>query len=435
MSPQYIGIIGIVILFVLIFLNLPVGIALGVVGVVGACVLSGVEPGLSLLGVHYFNSAVTYMYSVIPLFIAMGLLASEIRLSSDAFYTLNKWIGHARGGLAMATTTACGGFAAVSGDAISTSTTVASVALPNMRKAGYEDVLSLGCLAAGGNLGFLIPPSAAFIIYAILTEQSIGMLFISGILPGILLTALFMLTIWIICRIHPEYGPPTSVSTWKERIKSLKHSIGVALLIVLVLGGIYSGIFTPCEAAGIGVFGVFVLGLAYRRVSLTRLSFALHEALKLTGKIFILISGAMLFSKFLVLTQIPFALSDLLITADISPFFILVIMLLLYILIGFIMDIFSIILITSPIMHPVLVKLGFDPVWLAVIIVMTILMGQISPPVGIVVYGLKAYVPDVSISTIFIGAFPFLLAMFLCLTLIILFPQIALFLPNLMSPG
>lgn len=434
MNPYYVGIIGIVCLFVFILLNLPIGIAMGLVGVLGICVLTGVETGLTFLGDHYFNVAATYVYGVLPLFITVGFLASGLRLSSDTFNALNKWIGHKRGGLAMASTMACGGFAAVCGDAISTAVTVASVALPDMRKVGYKDTLSLGCLAAGGNLGFIFPPSAALIIYAILTEQSVGTLFMAGIVPGILMIFMFMSTIWIMCKINQNLGPPTERSNWKERLKASKNAIGVALLIIIVLGGIYLGLFTPTEAGGVGVFGVIVIGIIYRRANIGRIFSDMHSSLILVGRVFILISGATFFSKFLVLSTIPLVLSDLLIHANISRILILIILLVFYMAVGFVMDIFAIILITAPILHPALVNLGFNPVWLSVIIVMTILMGNISPPFGIVVFGLKAFVPETPINIIFRGAIPFLLAMAVSFTLIIIFPKIALFLPGMMRP-
>jgi len=432
MSLTLLGIAGILILFVLVFLNMPIGLSLAMVGFIGVSIARGLEPGLSVLAIESFRTASTYAFSVIPLFVGMGILASEVRLSSDAFFTLDKWIGHFRGGLAMATTAACAGFAAVSGDPISTSTTVAAAALPEMRKNKYADELSLGCLAAGGNLGFLIPPSLAFIIYAILTEQSIGVLFISGILPGLLLAVLFMSTIWIRCKMRPEFAPQSAASSWWERFRSLRYIIGGSLLIVLVLGSIYAGVCTPSEAGGIGIFGVVVLGLIYRRLTWKGFKRSLHTTARLVGKIFILIIGALIFSRFMVVTEIPLNLAEGIGGLDIPPILVLIIVLIFYILVGTIMDIMSIILLTAPILHPVLVGMGFDPVWLSVLTVITILIGQITPPVGIVVYGLSGYIPDVPVFTIFRGAFPFILAMIVCLILVIVFPQIALLLPNLM---
>lgn len=435
MSLEMVGLIGIVLLFVLVFLKMPIGLSLATIGFIGVGVIRGMDPGLSVLGMEYFRTAATYQFSVIPLFVGMGFIASEAQLSSDAFYAINKWMGHLRGGLAMATTAACGMFAAICGDAIATATTVAAVSLPEMRKSKYADVLSVGCLAAGGNLGFLIPPSLGFIFYAILTEQSVGTLFMSGILPGVLLTGLFMVTIWIICRIKPQLAPPSPRASWGERLRSVRYIIGSLALIILVLGGIYAGFFTPTEAGAVGVFGGIFLGLINRRLTSQGLVSSLRETARLVGKIFILVTGAMVFSRFMVVSEIPLRLAEAIGALEVSPYVVLAIVLIFYILIGFIMDIMSIILIAAPILHPILVGLGFDPVWLAVITMITVLMGHISPPVGIVVYGLSGYVRDVPVFTIFRGALPFLVAMLVCLLILIRFEIIALWLPYLMRPA
>lgn len=435
MSLHMIGLIGILLVFVLIFLNMPIGVSLAVVGFIGLGIVRGTGSGLSILAVDAFSTSASYTFCVIPLFVSMGFLASETGLSADAFEAIHKWIGHVRGGLAMAATGACAMFAAICGGAVATATTVAAVALPQMRKYKYDDMLSLGVLAAGGNLGFLIPPSMGFILYAIVTEQSIGILFISGVLPGILLTALFMITIWIMCRINPRLASPSPSASWKERILSLRHTIGSILLIILVLGGIYTGLFTPTEAGAIGVFGVIIIGLVYRRLKWQGFLSALRESAKLYGMIFILIIGTMIYSRFLVVTEIPLFLAKTIGAAGFSPYIVLVICLMFYILIGFIMDIMAMLMLTVPILHPVLVSLGFDPVWLAVLTIVTVLMGHISPPVGIVVFGLAGYVRDVPMYTIFRGALPFLVTMLVCLVILVAFPQISLLLPNLMRPG
>jgi C4-dicarboxylate transporter DctM subunit len=407
---------------------------MGLVGFVGLAVVRGWDSGLSVLGLQYFRTAATYAFSVIPLFVLMGFLASEVRISADAFYVVEKWIGHFRGGLAMATTVACAIFAAICGDSIATATTLAAVSLPIMRKQGYSDVLSLGCIASGGNLGFLIPPSLGFVFYAIITEQSIGSLFISGIGPGVLLTVLFVIMIAIWCRMDPSMGPPTPRVSWKERGVSLRYILGPFIIILLVLGGIYSGLFTPTEAAAAGAFGCYVIGLVSRRLSWKGFRGSLEETARLVGRIFILVSGALVFSRFITISEIPNNLAAALATLDVSPYVILWIVLIFYILIGFILDIMSIILLAAPILHFVLVGLGFDPIWLGSTTMITILMGQISPPFGIVVFGLKGYVQEVPIWTIYRGCIPFLGTMFIGLIICVYIPQIALFLPYLMVP-
>jgi tripartite ATP-independent transporter DctM subunit len=414
---------------------MPVGLSLGMVGLLGLSVIRGFEAGLGMLGIQYFRIASTYAFSVVPLFVAMGYLATQVKISDDIFYVIEKWIGHWRGGLAMATTAACAIFAAICGDPLATATTVGSVTLPIMREKKYKDVLSLGCLAAGGNLGFLIPPSLGFVFYAILTEQAIGTLFIAGILPGFLLTIIFILTIWIMCARNHALGPKSPSANWKDRLISLRYISTSAILIIMVLGGIYGGIFTPTEAAGVGVFGVIVIGIFKRRFTWRGLKYSLLETAKLAGKLLILIAGALMFTRFLTVTEIPGKLAEILGSLDVSPYFILAIVLGFYIFIGCIMDIMSIIFLSAPVLHFILTGVGFDPVLVSVLTMITILMGHISPPVGVMVYGLSAYVQDVPVFLIFRGAAPFLLSMLVCLIILIIFPQITLVLPNAMIPG
>lgn len=426
MSLTVIGIIGFCSLFIFLFLNMPIGLAMATVGFVGLWVIRGTEPGLSVLAVEYFRTASTYVFSVVPLFVAMGFLASEMGVSTDTFKAMDKWIGHIRGGLAMGATGTCAMFAAICGCAIATATSVATVSLPEMRKYGYSDQLSLGVLAAGGNLGFLIPPSLGFIFYGIITEQSIGQLFMAGILPGVLLACLFVVTIWAICRMNPSLATKAPKASWRERLSSLRGIIGILVIIVVVLGGIYAGLVTATEAGALGVFAVLVVGMAKRRFTWKGTATALRTGLQLTGSVFVLIMGAMVFSRFLTVTEIPLQLAQLISGTGIAPFAILWLVLIVYILVGFVMDIMAMILILVPVLHPLLVALGFDPVWLAVVTMLTVLMGHISPPVGIVVYSLHGFVPDVPLFTIFRGALPFLAAMFVCLIILVAFPEISL---------
>lgn len=434
MSLTLLGVLGIIVLFVLIFLNVPVGFSLAGIGILGVCLTRGFDSGLNILGVEYFRTASTYVFSVVPLFIGMGFLASHADLSRQAFIVIKNFIGHRRGGLAMASTVACSIFAAICGDSIATATTIGSVSLPEMRRYKYKDTLSLGCIAAGGNLGFLIPPSLGFIFYAILTEQSVGILFISGILPGVLLTVLFLIAIWIWCSIDKNVAPASERVGWGERFRSLYHIIAAVFLILLILGGIYLGLFTPTEAGAVGLFGVLIVGIVTRGLSLDGFIRAMFDTAVLVGRIFILITGAIIFGRFITFTEIPPNLAQAIVDANLPPYLVLCIVLGFYVLIGFVMDIMSIILLAAPILHPILVQLGFDPVWLAAATMVTVLMGSISPPVGIVVYAMSGFVEDASVFTIFRGTFPFLGMMLIGLILMILFPQIALFLPNLMSP-
>jgi len=365
----------------------------------------------------------------------MGNLASQTRISADAFFALDKWLGHFKGGIAMGTMGTCTIFAAIFSDPISTAATTCTLSLSEMRKYKYSDQLSLGTIAAGGNLGFLIPPSLAFIIYGILTETSIGKLFSSGILPGLLLAAIYMITISLIVRLNPQMASSRPPASWKERFASTRKLTGVLVVILLILGGIYTGTFTPTEAGAVGVFGVILVALAGRYLTWKGFKGAVKETAGMLAMIFILVIGAMIFSRFLVLTEVPMGMTDFVAGLSVPPILVLIVVLIIYIFIGCIMDIMSIVIVATPILHPVLVSLGFDPLWVAVLTVITILMGNISPPFGIVVFALSGMVPDVPMYTIFKGIMPFLLATLVGLAILIAFPQIALWLPGMMGRG
>ena len=429
MDPTFIGILGIVCVFMLLLSKMPIGFAMAFVGFLGICAVMGVGPAFSNMAVIPIRQASSYIMSAIPLFVLMGLIASQSGLSTNAFYAVNKWVGHWRGGLAISAIGGSAAFGAVCGDIVSASVTMCTVCLPEMRKYRYRDEMSLGCIAAGGNLSFLIPPSIGFIIYAILTEVSIGSLFTAGIFPGILLAFLFALVVTIRCRINPKLAPVGPRANWKDRISSLRELWGFLFLILLVLGGIYGGIFTPTEAGAIGAFGAFVLGIFKRKFSWQAIGKCIGGTASITGMIFTLIIGAMIFNTFMVVTEIPLSLTNFIAELDTSPYLILIIILAFYILIGFVMDIMSIIMLTVPVLHPLLVGLGFDPVWVGVLVLLTIVIGQISPPFGMIVFVLSGVVKDVPLYIIFRGAFPFLMAMVVGLIILIIFPDIALFLP------
>ncbi len=433
MSITTIGIIGICALLILFFLKMPVGFAMALVGFFGILMIRGVDSGLSNIALIPLRWSSTYVLGAIPLFILMGFFAANTGLTQDAFYAANKWIGHIRGGLAISTIGACAVFGAVCGDIIAAAVTMCSVALPEMRKYNYHDSLSLGCIAAGGNLSFLIPPSLGFITYAILTELSIGTLFIAGILPGLLMAVLFSITILIQCRLNPHLAAKGPKASWKERFASIRYVWGFGALILLVLGGIYGGVVTPTEAGALGVFGTVILGLANRRLSWHVVTDSFKSAAQLTGMILILIMGAMVFSSFMTTTEIPLDLANYIAGLALPPQVILAIILVTFVLIGFVLDIMAVIMLVVPILHPILVGLGFDPIWLGVLVIITVIMGHISPPFGVVVFSIGGVVRDVPIFTIFRGALPFLGAMFVGLVLIVIFPDIALILPHLMS--
>ncbi|MBN1191965.1 MAG: TRAP transporter large permease [Dehalococcoidales bacterium] len=435
MSLAWIGVAGFIAFFIFMFLNIPIGITMAVIGFTGLCVIRGLDAGLSVLSIQTFRTGSDYVLGVIPLFVAMGFLAMRLQLSTDLFTCMNKWVGHWRGGLAMASALACTVFGAICGDATATSVAVGVIALPEMRKYKYADILSTGVLASAGNLGLLIPPSLAFIVISMLTEQSIGTLFIAGILPGILLAVLMVGVIWIWCRINPGLAPPSAPSSWGTRFRSTKNILGAGALIILVLGGIYGGLFTPTEAAAIGVFGALIVGLSMRRLTWNSFKAALIDTGELTGKIYMLIIGAMIFMRFVTASEIPLKLSVAITTLNLPPLAMLILVLVILTIMGCFIDLLPVIMITTPILFPTLVGLGYDPLLVSVLIVMTGIVGGITPPVGMVVFAISGMIKDVPVYTIFKGVLPFVGAMLLAIIIMIIFPDIVLVLPNLMKPG
>jgi tripartite ATP-independent transporter DctM subunit len=363
----------------------------------------------------------------------MGLLCFHAELSKDVYTTVRNWVGRLPGGLAMSTVGGCAGFAAVSGSSMATAVTMGTLALPEMRRYKYDDGLACGCVAAGGSIGILIPPSIAFIIYAGLTEESIGKLFIAGIIPGLMEAVFYMITIYILCKIKPELGPPGPSSTLKEKILSLKDTWGILVLFFLVMGGIYGGIFTPTEAAGVGAFGALLLGFIKKKLNRQKILTALADASKNTAMLLLMLVGADIFSYFLTMTQIPFMLSDFVVALPVPKYVMVWAILFVYIILGCIMPIIPAIILTIPIFFPVVTGLGYDPIWFGVIVVTMAEMGQITPPVGINVFALSGVAKDVPLGTIFKGIFPFLVADLVRVALVFAFPWLALFLPSLMS--
>jgi C4-dicarboxylate transporter, DctM subunit len=432
MSSEMIGLLGIVILMVLLAFRMYIGLAMALIGFIGLSILVGLDAGISILGITPLAEGSSYTLSVIPLFVLMGQFAFISGISTDIYKTVYAWMGHFRGGLAMATVMACAGFAAVCGSSLATGATMGMVAIPEMNKYAYDDRLSTGCVAAGGTLGILIPPSIGFIIYGILTEESIGKLFMAGILPGILLASLFILAIYIQCRLRPQMGPQGDPTTWKTKIKSLGGTWGMLLLFVLVMGGIYFGVFTPTEAAGVGAFGAFLFALCKRKLNLQTLAQCLLETGKTTAMIFFIIIGANIFSTFLGLARIPMGLANFIAALALPKMLILAGIVVVYIFLGCIMDCYAIMILTVPIIFPVIQAMQFDPIWFGVLMVIVLEVGLITPPVGLNVFVLKAAAPDVPLTVIFQGIWPFLLAAFICIVIIAIYPQIALFLPSMM---
>ena len=434
LSLMDIAIVMIVAFLILMFLRMPIGVAMVVTGFLGLVIIRGLPAALSGLSVITWRNGINYSLIVIPLFTWMGLLASYGGISKDAFSSLYKWVGRLPGGLAMACTCACAAFGAVCGSHVATAVTMCTVALPEMRKYNYSDEFSLGCIAASGNLGIIIPPSTAFIVYGFVTETSIGSLFISGILPGILITIMFCVQIYIQCRLNPQLGIIGPRTSLKEKVISLKGLWAIVLVFIIVMGGIYAGFFTPNEAAAVGAFAVLIIGLVNRQLTWKGFRSSLAETGKITAMIMILIIGAMLFGAFITTSELPQTTANLVKTLSVNRYLIMGAILVFYILAGFIMDIYSVLIISLPIFFPIVTALGFDPVHFGVLSVLTVMMGAISPPFGVVVFAVGGMNRDVPLFTIFRGAFPFLLCMLLGLIILLIFPEISTFLPNLAMP-
>ncbi len=433
MSPLTTGILGIALLFVLFATGMPIAFVMALVGLLGYIYLGSLDGGLSILGVTFYAGGTSYTLSVIPLFVLMGQFATHSGLSHQIYWAVERWLGHRRGGLAMATIGACAAFAAISGSSVATAATMGTVALPEMKKYRYGPSLATGTVAAGGTLGILIPPSATFVFYAILTEQSVGKLFIAGILPGILLAALFMFAVNIRVRLNPEVAPMGQGATFKERIVALKEVWGMLALFLIVMGGIYTGVFTPTEAAGIGAFGAFVFSLYKRKMTWRHFAASLRLTGQTTAMIFIIVIGAYVFGYFLAVTRIPFELANYMSGLEVSRYIILAGVVLIYTILGMFLDGWAIMVLTIPIIHPLMVGLGFDPIWFGVMVVIMLEMALITPPVGVNVFVIKGIAEDVPMYTIFRGIWPFWVAMLVCLLILSIFPQIALFLPNTMK--
>lgn len=429
------GLIGISLFIILMFLQMPIGVSMLLSGFAGIWLIRGSTAALSSAAVVLYDTAVSYELLVIPLFLLMGILASAGGISKDAFSTMNKWVGHLPGGLAMATISTCSAFGAVSASHVATAAAMCSAALPEMRRYGYKDSFSLACISAGGNLGFLIPPSGAFIIYGFITQTPIGVLFISGIFPGLLLTLLFWLQIYIQCKLNPSLAPQAPAASWRERIRSIRGMTGIVCVFVLVMGGLYTGYFTTSESAAAGVAAVLVISLASRQLSLKRFLDSLSEAGVFTAMIMLLLLGSRLFGYFITTTEIPMTLAGIIGGLAINRYIILFFILLFYLLVGFFLDIFAILIVSLPIFFPIVVgTLGFDPLHFAVLSVFTIMIGAITPPFGLIVFAIHGMVPDVPLFNIFRGCIPFLVTMCIGLIILLMFPQISLALPDLAIP-
>ena len=432
MTPVEIGIISIVVLIALFLLGTPVGFAMAIVGTAGFCIVVSPTAGLSLLARDVFATFSSYSLTVIPMFIFMGSLAFATGMSRKLYDSSHKIFGQMRGGLVVATIAACAGFAAICGSTNATAAAMGRVALPEMKRYNYDDSLATGSVAAAGSLGILIPPSTIFMVYGIMTEQSIGKLFLAGILPGILLAGLFIVVVYILCLRNPALAPAGPKTSLREKIQGLSGTIETLLLFALVIGGLFLGWFSPMQAGAVGAAGVFVLGVLRRQMKWPNFLFAVKDALKITCEVIVIITGAVIFGHFMAVTQIPAGLASWVGGLDMHPAAVMAVIVMIYLVGGFFMDALAMITLTIPIIFPLVMSLGFDPIWFGVIIVLITEMGVITPPVGINVYVIKSITKDVPLETIFRGIFPFLAAILVAIAILLAFPQIATFLPRLL---
>lgn len=433
MTPETVGIIGIAALLILIFSRMPVGFVMALVGFVGFGSLVNFNAALHLIARDVFDVFGSYNLTVIPLFVLMGQLAFHSGISSRLFDAAYKFIGHLPGGLAMASIGACAGFSAICGSTNATAATMAAAALPEMKRYGYKPGLATGVVAAGGSLGILIPPSVIFIVYGIMTQQSIGKLFVAGILPGILLTLLFMATIALWVTLKPELAPKGPRFTLREKIASLSGLVETLILFIIIMGGLFVGFFTPTEAGAVGAFATLAIAVVRRQIDWKGFTAALVESTRISCMILVIVTGATIFGHFLAVTRIPFEIAGWISGLKLSSWMIMMFIILAYLVGGCLIDSLALIMLTVPIFFPVVNHLGYDPIWFGVVIVLITQIGVITPPVGINVYVVSGVARDVPLGVIFRGVLPLLAALVVGTFLLIPFPQIALFLPALMK--
>lgn len=432
MGPTEAGFVGIVVLLVLLMSRMHIGIAMGLVGFLGFAYVAGWEPALGVLQTVPYTTFASDSMSVIPLFILMGAFAFESGMSEDLYRAVHTIFGNLRGGLAMATVAACACFAAISGSSIATAATLGRVAMPEMRKYNYDEALATGSIAAGGCIGILIPPSVILLIYGILTEQSIGKLFMAGVIPGILEAVFYIITIWLLVRKNPALGPPGPHANTKEKFVSFFRTWDVITLFFMVMGGLYTGLFTPTEAAGMGAFGAFCFAILRGRMNWTNFKTGLISTVSTTGMLFIIVLGAMILGYFFSVTRLPVEFATYVASLPVNRYVIMLFIVIVYLILGCLMDSLAIVLLTVPVFFPLILQLHFDPIWFGIIVVRVTEMGMITPPVGMNVYVIHG-ITKVPMQTIFRGVMPFLVADVCELVLLLFIPQISLFLPNLMG--
>lgn len=434
MSDLAIGIAGVIVLFMLLFGGMPIGVALGLVGLAGLGIVLGFEPALIKSGVIVVETLTRYELGTLPLFLLMAHLCSTANASRDFFDAAARLIGHRRGGLAFASVGGCAAFGAVNGSSLATAATMGLVALPEMRKRGYSDSLATGCVAAGGTLGQMIPPSGALIVFGIIAEQSIGKLFTAAIVPGLSQVLLYFAVIWIVATLRPHDAPATERSSWLQRFESIGRIWDLLALVLLVICGIALGLLTPTEAASIGAVGALLLCKRRNQLNFRALQSAIRETLVTSGLIFVVIIGSLVFSVFISVTGVAQAVASAAVDADLGPVATMLVVAVALLLLGSVLDGLALMLLATPIVMPIVADLGLSPIWFGIFLVRAMEIGFIHPPIGLNLYVIQGIAPDVSLGRIFKGVVPFLTSDLLHLVLLILFPAMVVWLPNMMQP-
>ena len=430
MDPTSAAIVGLAVMFVFMLFGMPIAFAMLLAGVLGNAYLLSVPAATHLLSTNVWEQFSSYGLSVIPLFVLMGQFAYRAGVTERLYDAAYKWVGRLPGGLAGTTIAACAGFSAICGSNSATTATMGTIALPEMRRYRYDPALSTGAIAVGGTLGVVIPPSVVLIVIAVQTEQSLLRLFLAGIVPGLILTLFFMLTILALCLRNPKLGPLGPVTSLKERFASLSGVIETLILFVLVIGGLYLGWFTPTEAGAAGAFGALVIGLVRRRLSLKGIVQSIIESVRISAMVVLLITGAVLFGRFLTISRLPFELADWAASLQVPPGLILLVVILIYLVGGALMDALGFLVVTIPIFYPLAAALGYDPIWYTLVLTIVTTMGAVTPPVGVNVFIVHGLAPDIPLHTIFRGVGYFMLAYFLCLAVMWVFPGTVLYLPS-----
>ncbi|MGP9811770.1 TRAP transporter large permease [Rhodopseudomonas sp. NSM] len=432
MDNDAVALIGFVSLFALMLLRVPIGMAMGLVGITGFGYLTGFEPALKLVGQTTMRTVTDYSFGVIPMFLLMGAFVSVSGISRELFRAGYTFVGHWRGGLGIATIAACGGFAAISGSSVATAATFSSVAYPEMRRYNYPQSFSTGVIAVGGTLGAMLPPSTVLAVYGIITQQDIGKLFMAGIVPGLLAIMMHMITIAVIGLARPGYLPTGPRSSWRDRLLAFRDVWSPLLLFIFVIGGLYGGFFIPTEAGAVGAVGAFLIGIARGKLTRDGILQSLLQATRTAAAVFTVLIGALCFGYFLTITQTPQAITEFLTGLGLGPYGVLALILVMYLVLGCVMDAMAMVILTVPIVFPVVTALGFDPIWFGVIVVVTVELGLISPPVGMNVFVIKSVIKDVSMGTVFKGVAPFVVTDVIRLIILIMFPLLATWLPQRM---